>query len=179
MRARNRFVLPSVFAVGWATFLVAAGGAEQTQAAEQAFKAQLVWATDRETPKEADANQADDADAERAKRKGRRFKEVEPRLCEKLRKVFKWKHYYEISQQTFEAPASSSKRVKISRKCELDVRKTGDGELIMKLFGEGKHVRTIRQPVKPLLNGEYSIIAGDDKSSYGDAWLVVISALRR
>jgi len=40
----------------------------------------------------------------------------------------------------------------------------------VKIFGEGKHLRTVRQPIPP---GEMLVLAGDDKND--TAWFVVLT----
>ena len=131
-----------------------------TGTTDAVLKAQLVWATDQAKPKPE-------------------FKELDKKLGDKLRKMFKWKNYFEISRQEVNLPASGSRKVRMSQKCELELRLSDDGSVEVKLFGEGKLVKTIRQPLKPLQKGEYAAIGGDDKDSYGDAWFVVLSADQR
>jgi hypothetical protein len=89
--------------------------------------------------------------------------------------VFKWKSYFEISAQKLVVPPRGVKRVKMSPKCELEFRMTDEATLEVKLFGEGKLTKTIRQSTKSLEQGEIAVLAGDDKDKYGDAWFVVIS----
>lgn len=120
------------------------------------LKAQLVWATDHPKPKPE-------------------MKELDEKLSEKLRKMFKWKNYFEINQQTVALASGASRKLNMSSKCDIELRQADDGTVEVKLFGEGKLVKTIRQPIKPLQKGEYAAIGGDDKDSYGDAWFVVLS----
>ncbi len=119
--------------------------------------AQLVWATEHPKPKQE-------------------MKELDRKLSDKLRKMFKWKNYFEIDRQSFDVPPTGTRKIKMSSKCELELQQLDSATLEVKLYGEGKLVKTIRQPVHPLQKGEYAAIGGDDKDSYGDAWFVVLSA---
>jgi hypothetical protein len=127
-------------------------------AADQQFRAVLIWATDEPKPDKENV------------------KDLESKLSEKLRRVFKWKNYFQTASKTFTLPATSSpNRVKMSPKCEIEIMRLDATNMQVKLFGEGKLVKTLKQPIKPLLQKEYSIVGGDDKEHYNDAWLVVIS----
>jgi hypothetical protein len=64
----------------------------------------------------------------------------------------------------------------MSPKCELELKLANEATLEVKLFGEGKWTKTIRQSLKALQQGELAVLAGDDKDKYGDAWFVVITA---
>jgi hypothetical protein len=147
---------PFYYLIGllWATM---GFGLTETRAGDLKLTVQLIWGTDEEKPKE------------------KKLKEVESKLADKLRRVFKWKNYFEVSNQNVILPTNAPQKLAMSRKCELELKRV-DAEIVeLKLVGEGKHVKTVRQRVKLLLQGEYSILAGDDKEKYDDAWFVVIS----
>jgi len=127
------------------------------QAGENQLKVQLVWGTDEAKPRNAE------------------IKELEPKLRKKLERVFKWKNYFEIKQEQTALPSTESKRIKLSAKCEIEVRFVDEGTLEVKLFGEGKLTATKRQAFKPLMQGEILVMAGDDKQKFEDAWFVVVS----
>jgi len=137
---------------GWLATLPSCLGADLN------LKTQLLWGTDDEKPKDA------------------AFKELDPKIKKKLCQVFKWKNYFEINQQKLSLSPKETKKLKMSSKCELDLRFVDDNTLEIKLFGEGKWTKTIRQSVKALNQGELAVLAGDDKDKYGDAWFVVLSA---
>ncbi len=120
------------------------------------LKAQLIWGTDGEKPSENTC------------------KELNEPLKKKLCRVFKWKNYFEISQQSV-VLAGETKRLKMSAKCEVEVRSLDDSTLEIKLFGEGKWTKTVRQSLKALNKGEIAVIAGDAKDNINDAWFVVFS----
>lgn len=136
--------------------LISLGGAA-AHAAEVKLKAQLIWGTDGNKP--PDAN----------------YKELDEAIKKKLSRVFKWKNYFEISQQPATV-TSTWKRLKMSSKCEVELRFVDDATLEVKLYGEGKLTKVFRQPSKSLAQGCFIIIAGDAKDNVDDAWFVVLSA---
>jgi hypothetical protein len=98
------------------------------------------------------------------------LKEVDPQLAERLRKVFKWNHYYEIFRKEPVIVGNAAEKVKLSPKCEIELRNIGMPMLEVKLFGEGKLVKTVKQGVTPDL-----VIGGDDPKN-DSGWFIVISA---
>jgi len=145
------FLLLGLF---WATL---GFGLIETRGGDLKLKAQLIWATDEEKPKDKKLN------------------EVESKLADKLRRFYKWKNYFEVSNQNVILPPNAPQKLAMSRKCELELKRVDGATIELKLVGEGKHVKTFRQRVKPLLDGEYLIFGGDDKEKDGDAWFVVIA----
>ena len=141
---------------------VFAGQSEGT-AADCKLKVQLIWGTDEAKPED------------------KNLKEIDPKLADKLRRVFKWKNYFEVTNQNLTLPSQMSKTISMSPKCKLELKRV-EGEarkneegIIVKLFGEGKLRTTNKIPIKLLQQGEYSILAGDDKDKQDDAWFVVLS----
>jgi hypothetical protein len=59
------------------------------------------------------------------------------------------------------------------------LKRLDDSTLEIKLFGEGRLTKTVRQSVQALEKGELAVLAGDDKDNYADAWFVVISVPKR
>jgi hypothetical protein len=119
------------------------------------LQTQLVWGTNQDKPA------------------GKNLKDVGSVLSEKLRKIFKWKNYFEVSRQMVDLPKQAAQRIKMSSKCELEFCQCGSDSLEVKLFGEGKLVIKKRQP---LVLGEPIVLAGDDKND--TAWFVVIQAVK-
>lgn len=116
------------------------------------LQAQLVWGTNKEKP--------DDP----------KLKEVDPSVAEKLRKVFKWKNYFEVNRQHFTIPVGSPKKVKMSDDCEIEVQNLGNSSIEVKLYGKGKLAVRKTQKISP---SELLVLAGDDKDD--TAWFVVLS----
>ena len=88
----------------------------------------------------------------------------------KLRKSLKWEHYYEITNKSFSLAGFKSHRVRMSKKCEVEVNRVGDSEVVVKLIGEGKVVVNRRAS---LLKDDAVVLGGpcEDQS----AWLVVLN----
>jgi hypothetical protein len=118
---------------------------------EAELQAQLVWATDG------------------TKTAGKELKELDAATRDKLRGVFRWKEYLEISKKDFKVTAAVLSRVRLSPKCEIEVERFGQETFEVKLFGEGRMVVKKRQSLKP---AELLVLAGDDKDD--TAWFVVI-----
>ena len=116
------------------------------------LQAQLVWGTNKEKP--------DDPN----------LKEVDPGVAEKLRKVFKWRNYFEVKRQNFTVPVGSPKKVKMSDDCEIEVQNLGNSSIEVKLYGRGKLAVRKTQKISP---SELLVLAGDDKDD--TAWFVVLS----
>lgn len=128
------------------------------QAADLALSSRLVWATNQPAPKEDN------------------LKPVSKKLESKFVKIFKWKNYYEISNKKFTFPKHDGKKTPLSPKCEIIMTILDKDTLQVKVFGEDQLQRTVKQPLKPILeDGELLVVAGDDKDSYGDAWFLVIA----
>ncbi|MHB8521451.1 MAG: hypothetical protein ACYDH9_11940 [Limisphaerales bacterium] len=122
-------------------------------AADLNLKVELIWGTDGDKPNDPQLH------------------DLTPKLEEKLRRVFKWKHYWEVgSSHSVPIPVQVTRKVLMSHKCELEIKNLGDSTIEVKLYGEGKFVKKIRQPMKA---GECSVLAGDDKND--NAWFVVLS----
>ena len=147
---------PSVLLWGFCLFLATLSGVEGLSA-DLKFRAQLIWATDEEKPKDKP-----------------KIKELDPKLRDKLRncKVFRWKNFYEIDQENFKVADKGSKITSVSRKCVIEVTHLGGCVIEVKLYGEGTLVSTVRHS---LPKGEYLIISGDVKDKTTDAWLVALS----
>jgi len=116
------------------------------------LQAQLVWGTNKEKP--------DDP----------KLKEVDPSVAEKLRKVFKWKNYFEVKRQTLAVTVGSPKKLKMSEECEIEVQYLGNSSIEVKLYGKGKLAVRKTQKIHPT---ELLVLAGDDKDD--TAWFVVLS----
>lgn len=113
--------------------------------------AQLVWGTDGPKPE------------------GKDLKDIDQAMRDKLRGVFRWKNYYEVGRKEFKVAPGNVSRVRMSPKCEIEVRNLERSTIEVKLFGEGKMVVKKRQILKPV---ELLVLAGDDKDD--TAWFVVL-----
>jgi len=149
-----RIAVPILICLCWLEMVLESAGA---QTGELRLKAQLIWATDDDKPKD------------------KQLKEVDAELTNKLRRFYKWKNYWEVSCRETGPVTSNSQKHRLSPKCETELKKIDDSTVEVKLYGEGKLVKTIRQPIKLLLRGEFLVLGGDDKEKYDDAWFVVFS----
>jgi hypothetical protein len=118
---------------------------------DQQYTAILVWGTDGPKPEDKD------------------LKDLDPKLIEKLKKIFKWKSYYEVKSKPFTLKAEQPTQVDLSDKCQVKLRLTEKEGMAVELIGEGKSVYkgTQSMPLKDIL-----ILAGDDKDA--TAWFVVL-----
>jgi hypothetical protein len=141
-----------------AVFLLFACGRPAVFAQETDLKlvAQLIWGTDGERPSEA------------------KIKEVDRETRGKLKGIFRWKNYFEVSRQEFSVAPDATRRVQMSKKCEIEVEYHGRSVIEVKLYGEDKLLLTKRQVLRP---GELLVLAGDDKDD--TAWFVIITLAKR
>lgn len=142
--------------LGLATFgVVGAADTNKPPAAKPPalkLNAQLIWATNDE--KSPDPS----------------HKEVDASLRKRFQGPFKWKSYFEVSNQSVAAPLKQTIRVKLSSECEVEVTNHGDRQIEAKLFGKGEFQVRKKHMMKP---GEIFSIAGDAKN--GTAWFVVFT----
>ena len=132
------------------SFLARSGSADMN------LQAQLVWGTNKEKP--------DDP----------KLKEVDPSVAEKLRKVFKWKNYFEVKRQNLTVAPGTPKKIKMSDECEIEVQNLGSSSIEVKLYGKGKLAVRKTQKISP---SELLVLAGDDKDD--TAWFLVLSQLAK
>jgi hypothetical protein len=120
-------------------------------AGELGMKATLIWGTDEEKPADT------------------KIKPVSPELAKRLRGIFKWKHYFEVKAENASIQEKATKKFILSSKCTVEVK--NDAKTYnAKLWGEGKLLKAIDQPVKA---GEDMVLAGDDKNM--TAWFVILT----
>ena len=120
------------------------------RAAESSWvEVQLVWGTDTVQSK---------------------HKPIDEATARGLRKSFRWKNYYEVNRQSVNVSVSGTKiHAKMSDHCALDLQHLADGNLEVKLFGDGKLVSTHREKMS---TGWKTVLAGDAQND--TAWLVII-----
>lgn len=119
------------------------------------FEIKLIWGTDDIKVKAKDLKE---------------LKEIDPKILEKLRGVFKWKHYFEIETKKDVIVAKGARnKLKMSSKCELEIANLGDNRVEVILVGEGKRVVNKKQTVTP---GELLVWGGDGQDA--TAWFVVL-----
>jgi hypothetical protein len=127
-------------------------GALPLLAAQLRLELKLIWATDDE--------------------KYAKHERVDPATTEKLRKIFKWKHYFVINTVRGVVPNRGTNSFKMSDKCTIEIAEQPGTRIEVKLIGEGKPVV---KATKDLAPGEWVTIGGDDKD--GTGWFVLIKQL--
>ena len=125
-------------------------------AADTSFHASLIWGTDEMKPDKKD------------------LRELDAKTKEKLKSIFKWKNYFEVDSQDFKISTNEFRKLKMSSKCEVEVHNLGKDGMEIKLFGEGKLVKKIKQQT-PIL--ESLVLAGDDINS--SAWFVILAPITK
>jgi hypothetical protein len=133
-------------------------------AEEFKVEARLVWGTNQ--PKPA----------------GKPFTVLDDPSRDKVRQ-FKWTNYWVVNTVISPVPRGKPQLVNLSSKCAIDVIDLGNGNVEIRLFelkegAEPKLVKPVQHSLKALKNGEYCILAGDDKKVWDDAWLVILTGGR-
>ena len=124
----------------------------RAMAGDMDFEAQLIWGTNETSPITE------------------KLKPIGPMLEAKLKKSpFKWEHYYEINREKFTVPSNKEKIVAMSKECEIRVQNLGKDEIRFQLYGKGKLVDTLSQP---LPKGQLLVHGGDAENS--SAWFIVL-----
>lgn len=135
-------------------FLLCFAFAVPLQAAELKVESRLIWGTDDEKVSDPKVKPVDNATAE------------------KFRKIFKWKHYFEVNRQTTNIPSRKNKKITLSPKCAIDIKELEGPKVEVTLFGEDK---AVNKTTYPLSKGQSFTIAGECKN--GSAWFVLITEL--
>lgn len=136
-----------------------AGQPAEVRADEMRLKAQLIWGTNQDKPNQP------------------HLKDISPQMREKL-KMLKWRNFFEVNDPDYPAKAfklaqSETQKLKLSARCEIEVTYLGDSKIRVELFGEGRSLHKISQP---LSSGNLLVLAGEDKND--TAWFVVLTALK-
>jgi hypothetical protein len=97
-------------------------------------------------------------------------KPVEKELAQKFAKVFKWKNYFEVKRVCETIPDKGTRRLRMSPKCEIEVKDVENSKIEVKLFGEGKFVNKVSQKLQ---KGQMLTLAGEDKGE--NSWFIIIT----
>ena len=139
----------------WLLVLFLFGIATASVSAEELkLEAKLIWGTN------------DDKSPEPS------HKPVDPAMAEKLRKVFKWKNYFVVTNQVKIVPSRGSNRFELSKQCAIEVTELEGPRVEVKLIGEGKEVN---KTIKTISRGESITFGKDDKNDC--AWFAIITQL--
>ena len=119
------------------------------QAGDMKLEAQLIWGT----------NDAQSPDP--------KHKPVDPDVRKKLGDLpLKWKYYFEVNRKEFAVPEGESRKVGMSKKCELEVKNLKGNKVEVSLVGKGE------KRTQPLPKGEILILGGNAPNS--TSWLVTL-----
>jgi len=110
--------------------------------------AKLVWGCNEEKPKDPT------------------LKPAPPELVKQLG-MFKWKHYFVVTNMSATIPEKGSAKLVLSPKCTVEV-KNGTDSYNAKLFGEGTKLKELDQKKTAGL-----VLAGDDKNE--TAWFAFVT----
>ncbi len=122
------------------------------RAGDLKLEARLVWGTNEE-------------------KAGGNCKPVDAGLSEKLHGTFKWKNYYEITNQMAAIPVGKSSDIKMSDKCVLRVKNLGESRIEVSCIGDGKEVHKGAYTLTP---PKWVVLGGNDKDN--TAWFVGVRA---
>jgi len=125
-------------------------------AANVRIEAKLIWASDE------------------AKSPDSKHTPVDAATAERLRKAFKWKNYFVVTNVVKDIPSRGSVPFALSKKCTVEIRELEGPRVEVVLIGEGK---PIHKAIKALNKGESFVYSGDDKNQ--TAWFVMISELEQ
>jgi hypothetical protein len=149
MDMNTRHFLCSI--AGLALLTIAARSSRAGDPAETKLTAHLVWGTNEEKPAD------------------RELKPISEDIEKRLRRIFKWRSYFQIERKDFGVATGKAAKVEMSKECRLEVARIGPEEFEIQLFGKGQLVVKKRQRI---IAGETVVLGGDDKND--NAWFVVV-----
>jgi hypothetical protein len=154
MSYKTKFAVRLFLPICILVFLPFAAISVQTPSADLNLEARLIWGTnEKESPNP-------------------KHKRIDTPLTEKLSKVFKWQHYFEVNRHVVTLSVNRMKKVEMSPKCVVEIKHLGNSRVEVKLFGEDKFVS---QTTETLPKGEWLVLAGSSKND--TAWFVVLKAI--
>ena len=131
-------------------------GVANTRAADMKLEAQLVWGTTNSTSPDP------------------KHKPIAPDIKKKLDGLpFKWENYFVVNRTNFAVPAKGTMRVRLSEKCEIQVKDLGNSKIEVTHFGKGNEVW---KGAQALSKGEIFPVLGGNAPNK-TAWLMVLKRL--
>ena len=97
-------------------------------------------------------------------------KKVSDSIRKRLAKVFKWMHYYQLTNKKLTIEDAKTKTSKLSKNASIKVTNQKNGKIAVSLFSGGK---MLLQKTQTLREGHYRVLAG--KSTGDSAWFIVLS----
>ena len=122
--------------------------ASAASAADMNLEARLVWGTNDE-------------------KGGPDCKPVDAELSANLHRMFKWKNYFEITNQVADIPENKTRDLKMSDRCTLRIKNLGGSRVEINCIGEGKEVH---KRADTLLPHTWLVLGGNDTNN--TAWFI-------
>jgi len=133
------------------------GMAIAARAGDMALEARLVWGTS-----------DDKSDA--------KCKPMDAGLDGKLHGMFKWKNYYEITNQIATLEVNKVRTLKMSDQCTLELKNVGGSRIEVNCIGQGKPVHKGAYTLDP---PKWLVLGGncDNNTAYNTAWFIGLRAV--
>ena len=132
--------------------LLATALGARLQAGEMKLEAQLIWGTNDEKSPDP------------------KHRAVDSKVEKKLKKLpFKWQNYFEVNRQKFSVPEGETKKIVLSKDCEIKVRNSGNHTVELQIFGKGACVGKISQA----LPKDELLVTGGNAANF-TSWFVVL-----
>ena len=96
--------------------------------------------------------------------------EVPATIKEKLARVFKWMHYYQLNSKQLNIADATTKSAKLSKTASIKVTNRKNGKIAVSLYSKGKMLVQKTQTLRP---GSYMVLAGN--AGTDSAWFIVLS----
>ena len=96
--------------------------------------------------------------------------EVPAAIKEKLARVFKWMHYYQLNSKRLNIADATTKSAKLSKTASIKVTNRKNGKIAVSLYSKGKMLVQKTQTLRP---GSYMVLAGS--AGTDSAWFIVLS----
>jgi len=96
--------------------------------------------------------------------------EVPAAIKEKLARVFKWMHYYQLNSKQLNIADATTKSAKLSKTASIKVTNRKNGKIAVSLYSKGKMLVQKTQTLRP---GSYMVLAGN--AGTDSAWFIVLS----
>ena len=96
--------------------------------------------------------------------------EVPAAIKEKLARVFKWMHYYQLNSKRLNIADATTKSAKLSKTASIKVTNRKNDQIAVSLYSKGKMLVQKTQSLRP---GSYMVLAGN--AGTDSAWFIVLS----
>ncbi|MGP8199942.1 MAG: hypothetical protein ACLQU4_10610 [Limisphaerales bacterium] len=101
-----------------------------------------------------------------------KYKPADPELSAKLRRMFKWSNYYEITNATAGIALNKNCDLKLSDACTIRVKNLGGSRVEVNCIGHGKQ---LCQGAYALTPPQWLVLGGND--TVDTAWFVGLRAI--